>query len=321
MSTWPAPPPEIQHLLRNLPSGVLGQPMGPLWQAFQQVKTADGKKPKAQCIFCSSNQPISSTAQVMKSHVTKCPTIPLEVRQYLLNAQATKESFRGTTQQQEIAQLPSLYRELSTSSTVSITPSMSASHVGIPTFGVGIGRGSMPAGPTLELARPPSMDIAKSNQLLLEAMIEGGAPLNLVDSPKFKEFIYSINPWYHLPARKQLSDRILNDIHKRIEKATEEFISKSDWIILVVDGWQNIRQDHLVGVMAIGKDRRSEVIDIRDTHGESQTAEVILRDMEEAIEKAGYSKVGAVISDGAANYVRMKAMLANVCHVMCHSFT
>ncbi|CAG8705723.1 21211_t:CDS:2 [Dentiscutata erythropus] len=32
------------------------------------------------------------------------------------------------------------------------------------------------------------LDSHKSNQLLLEKMIEGGAPLSLVDAQKFKEF-------------------------------------------------------------------------------------------------------------------------------------
>ncbi|CAG8830580.1 27835_t:CDS:2, partial [Racocetra persica] len=41
-----------------LSSRSVDQPPGPLWQAFNPIKTND-KKPKAHCIFCNLNKPIS----------------------------------------------------------------------------------------------------------------------------------------------------------------------------------------------------------------------------------------------------------------------
>ncbi|CAG8706135.1 13433_t:CDS:1, partial [Racocetra persica] len=46
------------------------------------------------------------------------------------------------------------------------------------------------------------LDTNRSNQLLLEGIIKSGAPLSLVDSQKFKKFVYFINNLYHIPARK-----------------------------------------------------------------------------------------------------------------------
>ncbi|CAG8473774.1 14723_t:CDS:2 [Dentiscutata erythropus] len=65
------------------------------------------------------------------------------------------------------------------------------------------------------------IDVCRSNQLLLEGIIEGGASLSLVDACKFKEFVYSINNWYHVPARKQLSTNILNDVYKNIQTSIQ----------------------------------------------------------------------------------------------------
>ncbi|CAG8452970.1 14747_t:CDS:2 [Cetraspora pellucida] len=46
MPNWPPPNPEIQHLLHKLSNGSVGHLLGPLWQAFDPIKT-DDKKPKA----------------------------------------------------------------------------------------------------------------------------------------------------------------------------------------------------------------------------------------------------------------------------------
>ncbi|CAG8794776.1 4960_t:CDS:1, partial [Dentiscutata erythropus] len=91
----------------------------------------------------------------------------------------------------------------------------------------------------------------KSNQLLLEEMIEGGAPLSLVEAQKFKEFIYSINNLYHISSRKQLSTNILDEVHMKVQTSINQFICKSTWITIATDSWTNICQDHLVNFMAI----------------------------------------------------------------------
>ncbi|CAG8465371.1 3541_t:CDS:2 [Cetraspora pellucida] len=102
------------------------------------------------------------------------------------------------------------------------------------------------------------LDIKKSNQLLLEDIIEGGVSLTFVDSQKFKKFVYSINNTYHVPARKQLSNNILDEIYSNT----------------------NIHQDHLINFMIIEKDRQSELIKIKVIHEESQIVIVIFRDLE-----------------------------------------
>ncbi|CAG8810708.1 15929_t:CDS:1, partial [Dentiscutata erythropus] len=97
-------------------------------------------------------------------------------------------------------------------------------------------------------------DINKSNQLLLEGIIEGGASLSLVDAKKFKEFIYSINNLYHVPSRRKLSYNVLDEVHMNIQTSINKFLYKSLWITIATDGWTNIHQDHFVNFMAIGKD-------------------------------------------------------------------
>ncbi|CAG8699685.1 4422_t:CDS:2 [Cetraspora pellucida] len=64
MSNWPLPNSQIRHFLRELPKGSTGHPLGPLWQAFDPVKT--DKRLKAKCIFCNSAnaKPISGTGDL-----------------------------------------------------------------------------------------------------------------------------------------------------------------------------------------------------------------------------------------------------------------
>ncbi|CAG8752371.1 1375_t:CDS:2 [Racocetra persica] len=245
MSNWPLPSPDIQYFLRTLPAqNSAGHPLGPLWQAFHLVQT--DKKPKAKCIFCSPDKPISD-------------------------------------------------QQLGISSDESIIPSMSASNCSIASIQAN------------HFFSPPPVDINESNNLLLEAIIEGGAPLSFVESKKFKQFVYSINTRYHVPARKQLSNKIL-DVYKKVQKSIYQFICKFNWISIVIDRWTNIRQDHIINFMAIGKNRQVELVKIKDTFGESQNSMVIFRDLENTVIQVGIEKINAIITDGAANYVRIKAM-------------
>ncbi|CAG8483857.1 2664_t:CDS:1, partial [Racocetra persica] len=296
MSNWPSPNPEIQHLLRKLPNGSAGHPPGPLWQAFNPIKIDKDKKPKARCIFCNPEKPISGTAAIMISHIKKCEN----VRTYLINAYSFQQSVHSKHNQQDIRRF---------SSDTSITPSMSISnHSSILDLSNNNIHNEFYSN-TSQMPTQSSVDICKSNQLLLEAIIEGGAPFSFVDTQKFWEFVYSINNWYHVPARKQLSNNILDGVHENVKASIQQFICKSNWITVVTDGWTNIRQDHLVNFVAIGKNRRSELVKIKDTLGESQTSTVILKDLEEVLMQISIEKINAVITDGAANYIRMKNML------------
>ncbi|CAG8438532.1 188_t:CDS:2 [Scutellospora calospora] len=137
------------------------------------------------------------------------------------------------------------------------------------------------------------IDVCRSNRLLLEGIIEGRAPLSL----------------YHVPARKQLFTNILNDVYKNVQTSIQQFINMSNWITIMMDGWTNIQQDYLVNFIAIGKDRRSELIKIKDTLGESQTLITIFKDLEEVLMQIGIKRINAVITDSAASYVHMKIIL------------
>ncbi|CAG8524151.1 24877_t:CDS:1 [Cetraspora pellucida] len=72
------------------------------------------------------------------------------------------------------------------------------------------------------------VDIYKSNKLLLKSIIKGNAPFSFVNSKKFKEFVYSINIHYYMPAQKQLLNDILNNIYKKIQVSIQNFIYKSE---------------------------------------------------------------------------------------------
>ncbi|CAG8808406.1 45684_t:CDS:2, partial [Gigaspora margarita] len=192
MSNWPSPNSEIHHLLCKLPSESAGYLPGPLWQAFNLVKTNKNKKLKA-------------------SYIKKCEKVHLNIRIYLINAynfqQKSVQSIPIRNSQNFNQQLP--------------------------------------------------IDACKSNQLLLEAIIEC--------------------------ARKQLSNNIDN-VYKNVQASIQQFIANQTGLLL-------------------------QLVKIKDTLGKSQTSIAILRDLEESLTQIDIEKVNAVITVGAANYVRMKTML------------
>ncbi|CAG8797423.1 12403_t:CDS:2, partial [Cetraspora pellucida] len=237
MSNWPLPSPDIQCLLRTLPTKSTGHPIG--------------------------------TAAIMSSHIKKCPKTPLDVRTYLLNAHQF--------QQQKMKMNPTIIQDQQSDilSDESILP----------------------------------VNIYETNKLLLESIIEGGAPLSFVDSTKFREFVHLINIHYHVPTRKQLSNDILNDVYKKVQVSIQKFISKFEWISITTDGWTNIHQDHIINYMVIGKNRQTELVKIKDTFGESQTSTVIFKDLDDILIRIGLEKINAIITDGAANHIRMKVIL------------
>ncbi|CAG8806322.1 17395_t:CDS:2 [Cetraspora pellucida] len=190
MPNWPPPNPEIQYLLRKLSNGSVGHPLGPLWQAFDPIKT-DDKKPKAHCIFCNHNKSIST---------------------YLINAHNCQQKLVPIIERNQ-------HQDNSYSSDGSIVPFMSVSNCdSVSTFS--------------------DNNMSENNDVFKNT--KGEASLLLVDACKFKEFVYSINNWYHVPARKQLFTNILNDVYKNIQISIQQFINMSNWITIMTDGWTNI---------------------------------------------------------------------------------
>ncbi|CAG8521446.1 15961_t:CDS:2 [Racocetra persica] len=187
-----------------------GHLLGPLWQAFYPVQT--DKKPKAKCIFCSPDKPISSTAAVMIRD-----SIPIQDQQ------------------------------LDISLDKSITPSMSALNCLIASIQAN------------HFFSPPlPVDINKSNNLLLEAIIEGGAPLSFVELKKFKQFVYSINTHYHVLARKQLSNKILDDVYKK-----DTFDKSQNSMVIFRDLENTVIQVGIEKINAIITDRAANYIHMK----------------------------------------------------------
>ncbi|CAG8736556.1 31053_t:CDS:2, partial [Racocetra persica] len=211
----PLPSPEIQYLLHTLLAKSIGHPISPLWQAFFPVPT--NKKPKASCIFCKLDKPISDTAAQQK---------------IAMNLTIIQDQ-----------QLSILSEEL-------ITPSISTSNNLI-----------VSTKANNNYFTHLLIDAYESNKLLLESIIEGGIPLLFVDLKKFKQFVYSINTNYHVLARRHLSNNILNNVYKKT----------------------NLRQDYIINFMAIGKNRRVELVRIKDTFGKSQTSIIIFKDLEDTL--------------------------------------
>ena len=79
-----------------------------------------------------------------------------------------------------------------------------------------------------------------------------------------------------MPSRRQLSGKVLDKAYEKCQRKTRKFIRDSKWISISMDGWKNVRQDHVINFMATGDDYHTELLGIEDVKDSPQTAELSL---------------------------------------------
>ena len=99
-----------------------------------------------------------------------------------------------------------------------------------------------------------TIEMQKTNQLLVEFVINNKLLFRVVDRPSFHRFVNSIRPFTStkLPKRTklkalvtQVAKKCLNDVHDKILKKKFEGHN----IGLCVDGWETVSKDHVEGVI------------------------------------------------------------------------
>ena len=114
-------------------------------------------------------------------------------------------------------------------------------------------------------------------ELLVELIIDTNAPWGLVESSKFKQLCERLNPDFRVPSRRQLMGRVLDNVYDKCRRDIWRFIKKSRWISISMDGWKNVRQDHVVNFIAVGDNLRTELLGVENVRDDSQTAEYVVQ--------------------------------------------
>ena len=280
--------PQLRDLERKPGAGA---PESPIWRAFEVQKTYNPEtisvSKKGVCIYCSTI--VFGAPKWLYKHIQQCKLIPSNTRATLLAEQLRWWKTNPW--------------------------SLSSEHSSeIRNNDDGVGGSSRHSLKTVHSFIPID-DADRTNALkeaLVMATIEANATWSLLDSKYFRKFCHMLDPTFVLPSRSQATRNILSRVYETKKQQISEFIQQSKWISIAFDGWKNVSRDPLVNVMVIGDKHRTELYTIVNTKDISQNSENIVEFLEkDVIEKIGYSKINAIVTDSAANYVRAKRQLTD----------
>ena len=156
------------------------------------------------------------------------------------------------------------------------------------------------------IVRPLSQqDKEKFKVLLLRLTVSCGWALHWVNKPEAKELFEFLNPHLKLLDRRALGGQILEAAVSEADKAMHEALREySTGVTLTFDGWMNVKNEQLLGVMIItseGKPYVWKATDIsieRESHIEVMEKTKIMIDELKNMEV----KVSAVVTDSAGPY-------------------
>jgi len=156
------------------------------------------------------------------------------------------------------------------------------------------------------LVRPLSkQDKEKFYILLIRLTVSCGWALQWVNNPEAKELFEFLNPFLKLPDRRYFGDNILKDAVAEVDK-TMEITLKEDQtgVTLTFDGWTNVKNEQLLGVVIMTSEGRSYVWKAVDISLERETHLEVMEKTEAMISelKSKGVNVCAVVTDSASAY-------------------
>jgi len=150
-------------------------------------------------------------------------------------------------------------------------------------------------------------EIPKFHDLLIRMTVANGWAFQWINNPSTREFFHWLNPKLNLPDRKQLAGPILNKAIKNIEDLRKKKLNQvheQAGITLSFDGWKNIVNQELLGVMIILPSGETLIWKAVDISGQRERAIDVIPHIEEMLSdlKNQSIKITAIVSDSAAAY-------------------
>jgi Protein of unknown function (DUF 659) len=153
--------------------------------------------------------------------------------------------------------------------------------------------------------------IDKTNQALLDELNDDfssmiystGIPFVFADHPKVRQFLKKLKPSWNPPSAKVIAGTLLKKKSNSLKNSVNDFISQSEYVSLVSDGWSNLRREHMVNYVIVTPNHKPVLLGTEDTTGVTQDATEIANALGRRIEQVGVQKVAGVVTDNAANMV------------------
>jgi Protein of unknown function (DUF 659) len=156
------------------------------------------------------------------------------------------------------------------------------------------------------IVRPLSLsDMKKFHTLLLRLSLSCGWALHWINKPEAKELFQFLNPYLILPDRRLLGGRILSDAVKDSnDTMVKVFQEDSVGVTLTFDGWTNVRNEQLLGVVIITSEGRPYVWKATDISSERETHVEVMEKTKEMYSELNNNRITvcAIVTDSAPPY-------------------
>lgn len=143
----------------------------------------------------------------------------------------------------------------------------------------------------------------KSNldQDLAETFFELGMPFNLLNHPKFRNFVKALRPAYNPPYRRDLAGPLLDQAFSQQQAGLQQSIDRAARLTLVTDGWTNIRNESIINYMLVDPEGKAYFYKADPTGIAAHTSAYLAEELNKVIEDVGPEKIIALCTDNAPN--------------------
>ena len=250
----------------------------PIWQFFLKSKLRNNstRRYMAKCTFC--DEVFDGKILLMKKHGLNCKMIKSDVKaQIVLTMIADKY---------ETVSLDTTSKRSSSKCDKSITSFFS------------------PA----KLSERNKDELAMA---LIRAFIAGQVPFRVMDGFYFQEFVRMLKPQWSIPSRKTLMDNHLVRLYAAALGNKDRTLASEDYFTLMLDGWSDVSNNSIYGVMLLHGHTNSDVLDILDLSSNQHTAVNILTEVEVCVNQScvKWSAIKCCVTDSPSTMTKFRRIL------------
>ena len=141
--------------------------------------------------------------------------------------------------------------------------------------------------------------------LVLLMMVSNGLPFTFMENKETQDVFNFIAPALKLPGRRAISDRILPNSANELTKSILQIASDDKiGVTAAFDGWTNIKQEHLFGVIFITSQGETLIWgahDVSDQRSRTEDVKLLIKNIMDDAEQKGI-QINCYVSDSAGEY-------------------
>lgn len=261
---------------------------------------------KAVCFSCirkhtlpvAISQPecyVPNKALLCRNHLKKCENFASEYheseRQEILSRKVPEDEKKSKEIQVEVDNIETAKATTSTSSTSVIKQTTLSGYV----------------------SRPLSKkDETHFENLVLLMMVSNGLSFTFLENKETQEVFRFIVPTLKLPGRHAISNRILSKSTKQLTQSiVEQAKADAIGVTAAFDGWTNVKQEHLFGVVFITSHGKTLIWgskNISDQRSKTEDVKMLIKSLMNNAESKQI-KINCYVSDSAGEYAAARYAL------------